>query len=97
MKSKTKKIKIPLGLSRDVGVMIEHFNDTLNLVAEQTSQIPKIKEDVAQIRDDLNNVKEDVELIKMDIETIKHDLKNKIDRNEFALLERRVALLESRR
>ena len=42
-------------------------------------------------------MKEDVEVIKMDIEFIKHDLKNKVARDEFAVLERRVALLESKR
>ena len=42
-------------------------------------------------------MKEDVEVIKMDIEFIKHDLKNKVARDEFAVLERWVALLESKR
>jgi hypothetical protein len=39
----------------------------------------------------------DVEIIKSDIEFIKHALKKKIDVDEFAALERRVALLEKRR
>ena len=77
---KNKKVKIPVGLSRDVGVMIEHFDEKLDFVMEN-----------------LIDVKQDVNVIKMDIEQIKHDLKNKIDRNEFAILERRVALLEIRR
>ena len=118
MKAKTQKIKIPSFVSRDVGVMIESFNSTLELVAEQTSQIPQIKEDITELKEDvailkedvgvlkvdvnvlkkdMREVKEDVGIIKMDIEQIKHDLKNKIDRNEFAILEHRVALLESRR
>ena len=77
---KISKVKIPAGLSRDVGVMIEHFDEKLDFVMEN-----------------LVEVKHDVNVIKMDIEQIKHDLKNKIDRSEFAILERRVALLENRR
>jgi hypothetical protein len=44
----------------------------------------------------LGRVEDDIGVIKMDIEIIKHDLKNKIGRDEFAILERRVALLENR-
>ena len=43
------------------------------------------------------SVKEDTEILKEDSASIKHDLKRKIDREEFAALERRVALLERRR
>lgn len=111
MKTKNKKFKVPAYVSRDIGVMIEDFKGNLGLVMEQTSQIPQIKEDIEEIKEDIGvlkgdvmllkkdmkEVKEDVSVIKIDIEQIKHDLKNKIDRNEFAILERRVALLESRR
>src|SRR3989344_4662697 len=49
------------------------------------------------VKIDIEFIRGDVEVIKTDIEQIKHDLKSKIDRSEFAVLERRVALLESRR
>jgi peptidoglycan hydrolase CwlO-like protein len=89
-----KKVKIPADLSRDVGVMIEHFDEKLTFVMEQVvDHTTKIN----AISQSLEEVKEDIGIIKMDIEQIKHDLKNKVDRNEFAVLERRVALLESRR
>jgi len=111
MKVKNNKFKVPAYVSRDIGVMIEDFKGTLDLVVEQTIQIPQIKEDisvlkkdiqevksdVAVLKKDLVDVKDDIGTIKIDIEQIKHDLKNKIDRTEFAILERRVALLESRR
>jgi archaellum component FlaC len=44
----------------------------------------------------LEKVKLDVEIIKSDIGIIKNDLKQKVDRNEFAILERRVLRLESK-
>ena len=39
---------------------------------------------------------ETLEVIKLDIEFIKHELKQKISRDEFAFLEKRVSLLEGR-
>ena len=56
-----------------------------------------IKMKVGKLETNMEVMKDDVSIIKMDIETIKHDLKNKIGRDEFSVLERRVALLESRR
>ena len=88
------KVKIPAGLSRDVEVMIEYFDEKLTFVTEQ---IVDIKKDVDELKSDMNIVKEDVEVIKTDIEFIKDGLRKKVDYNEFASLERRVALLESRR
>ena len=78
----------------EVGALVEDFTSQVKLVAEDISGL---HDKVDRISRDLNAVKEDVEVIKMDIEVIKHDLKNKISREEFAVLERRVALLESHR
>ena len=73
---------------------MEHIDDKVTLVAEQYTDLNK---KVDRIEKKLDVVAEDVEVIKMDIEFIKHDLKNKVARDEFAVLERRVSLLESRR
>jgi len=40
---------------------------------------------------------ETLETIKLDIELIKNDLKQKISREEFVILEKRVSLLEAKR
>jgi hypothetical protein len=42
------------------------------------------------------SIKEDVEIIKLDIEFIKNELRKKVNWDEFAALEKRVALVESR-
>ncbi|MBI4812784.1 hypothetical protein HY798_05135 [Candidatus Falkowbacteria bacterium] len=42
------------------------------------------------------SIKEDAEIIKLDIEFIKNELRKKVDWDEFAALEKRVALIESR-
>ena len=72
--------------------------DTLTKrVDNVVDMVGAIKEDVEVLKGDVEVLKDDVSIIKMDIETIKHDLKSKIGRDEFSVLERRVALLESRR
>jgi len=43
---------------------------------------------------DGTEIKDDVEVIKLDIEVIKNDLKQKVGRDELAVLEARVAKLE---
>ncbi|OGM99028.1 MAG: hypothetical protein A2915_03670 [Candidatus Yanofskybacteria bacterium RIFCSPLOWO2_01_FULL_41_34] len=80
--------------SSEIGALLEHIDDKVTLVAEQYTDLNK---KVDRIEKKLDVVAEDVEVIKMDIEFIKHDLKNKVARDEFAVLERRVSLLESRR
>jgi len=70
--------------------MIKDFQGQIKLVAEQTAEIPKIKNDLAKLVEDMKTVKSDLELIK-------YSLKQKVDLDDFHALERRVALLESRR
>lgn len=84
-----------------LGVIVEHIDDKVSLVAEQYGDI---KKDISGIKDTLNSHTEmigrlniDVTIIKEDVEFIKSSLKKKIDIEEFAALERRVALLEKRR
>lgn len=74
----------------EVGTLLEDFNSKFDLVAEQTSQIPEIKNRV-------DSLVENMEIVKTNLEFIKHALKKKVDVDEFAVLERRVAMLENRR
>jgi len=90
MADKNKKIKVPSGLSVEVGSMIEDFDSKLDLVLEQTGKIPKLEKA-------LDNLSEDMEIVKSDLELIKYSLKRKVDIDDFQALERRVALLESRK
>lgn len=85
----------------EVGVLIEDFTSQIQLVAEDVSglygKFDSLEVKVDRMGENLESVKLDVEVIKMDIEFIKHEFKNKVARDEFIVLERRVALLESRR
>ena len=93
---------------RHLGVIVEHIDNKVSLVAEQYGDIKKdiggIKDDIVGIKDTLNSHTEmigrlniDVTIIKEDIGFIKGSLKKKIDIEEFSALERRVTLLEKRR
>ena len=99
--SKKSKVKIPSGLSNEVGAMIEHFDSRLGFVAEQTGQIMKdvsiLKDDATTLKDDTTTLKDDMQTVKNDLEIIKYSLKKKVDLDDFHALERRVALLENRR
>src|SRR3989344_9417320 len=94
--------------SSEIGTLLEHIDGKVTLIAEQYTDLndkysrldkktDTLIKRVDNVVDMVGAIKEDVEVIKMDIETIKHDLKNKIGRDEFSVLERRVALLENRR
>lgn len=79
---------------RKLGILIEHGSDQFRAVREQYGSIQGTlaahTEMIAKLAVDLTIVKEDIEFIK-------HGFKQKVDRDEFAALERRVALLERKR
>ena len=80
--------------SSEIGTLLEHIDDKVTLIAEQYTDLNK---KIDRIDKKIEVMAENVEVIKMDIEFIKHDLKSKVARDEFSVLERRVALLENRR
>jgi len=84
-----------------MGVIMESMRDGIQLVAEQHGDIVKTLHShtkiFAAIEEDIRIMQVDIAITKNDIEFIKHDLRKKIDADEFATLERRVALLEKRR
>lgn len=86
---------------RHLGVLIESTNDRVQLIAEQTSQIISeikgIKETQVSHTEMIAKLMVDMAITKEDIEFIKQGFKKKIDIEEFAALERRVALLERKR
>ncbi len=79
---------------RFVSVMAEDFKSGLQLLAESLSDLQK---QLTNLREMVAKNSEDLEIVKMDIEFIKNGLKKKVDVDEFAALEKRVALLEKRR
>ncbi len=86
---------------RRLGVLIEHVDDSVGLIAEQQGDIKKTLDNHTKIlnshTDMIGKLAVDMEIIKTDTEFIKHSLKKNIDIDEFAALEKRVLLLERRR
>ncbi len=83
-----------------LGSLSEDFQHKVSAIGEQFSSLHN---DVREIKKTLNSNTEmvgklivDVTVIKGDIQEIKTDVKQKIDRTEFARLEKRVLAIESR-
>lgn len=98
MEINEKKLKgILIGQRRDyqryLGVLAEDFESQVKLIAGSVSGIQK---QLVSIRDMVAKNTEDIEIIKMNLGVIKNDLKEKVDREEFAVFEKRLYLLEKR-
>ena len=76
---------------RHLGVVAEGFESHVKLIAESLIGIQKQLEG---IRDMVARNTEDIEVIKMDLHIVRSDLKEKVGRDEFALLENRISKLE---
>lgn len=92
---------------RSVGVIAEDFRHDMAAIGEQyngiNNKIDGIKDELEGVKETLDShtemivaLKEDVEIIKTDVEFIKGALKKKVDYEEFAALEKRLTLLESK-
>ena len=92
VKKKKQSSKQPsyLGTNKErFEMLLEEMNSKFDVVLEHTKDIQPIKER-------LENIEEDIRIIKLDIEFIKNDLKQKVNREEFAALEKRLSLLENK-
>lgn len=78
-------------ICRHFDVVAERLEDKIAGVAEQAAAN---SEDITIIKGDAHHIKDDIEIIKLDIEFIKNDLKQKVSRDEFAVLEKRVSMME---
>ena len=76
-----------------LGVLGEDFKSQVKLVAESATWIQK---QLLAIRDMVAKNTEDIEIIKMDLHVIKDDLKEKVNREEFKIFEKRLELLEKK-
>lgn len=76
-----------------LGALKEDFDSKVELIAEQYLSI---KERLSSHGEMIASIKEDIEIMKVDVAFIKGGLKQKVDTEEFEVLERRVALLEAK-
>jgi chromosome segregation ATPase len=74
----------------------ERFNKIEGKLQEHDERFNKIEGKLQDHDDRFNKIDESLEIIKLDIEFIKNELKQKVSRDEFAALEKRVARLEAK-
>ena len=81
--------------------MAEDIEQILNEYKEETNRhfdvvAEKLEDKIQVIAEQVSGNTETLEIIKLDIETIKNDLKQKVSREEFVILEKRVGMLEAK-
>jgi len=74
----------------------ERFNKIEGKLQEHDKRFNKIEGKLQEHDERFNKIDESLEIIKLDIEFIKNELKQKVSRDEFAALEKRVARLEAK-
>jgi hypothetical protein len=102
VRSETKEI-----VERALGVVMEHFEGKVQLIAEQLGDVQTTLDLHTQILEshaemigilivDVEILKEDMIIVKTDLREVKADLKNKADKKDVTLLVRRVTILEKK-
>jgi len=88
---------------RYLGVLAESLTGTQEqlvalreMVAKNTEDIIKIQVQFVALREMAAKNTEDIEIMRMDLHIIKDDLIEKISREEFKIIEKRVDLLEKK-
>jgi len=81
--------------------MAEDIKQILNEYKEETNRhfdvvAEKLEDKIQVMAEQVAGNTETLEIIKLDIETIKNDLKQKVSREEFVILEKRVGMLEAK-
>jgi hypothetical protein len=80
-------------IKRHMKVLTEDFKNEVKIVSEQVAgNTEKLEEHDQRF----NRIDETLETVKLNMEVIKNDLKQKVSRDEFVILEKRVSLLESK-
>ena len=76
-----------------LGILSENFESQLKLVIES---LKGTQDQLVALREMVAKNTEDFEIIKMDLHIIKDDLTEKISREEFKIIEKRIDLLEKK-
>ena len=78
---------------RYLGVLAENFESQLKLVIKS---LKGTQDQLIALREMVAKNTEDIEIMRMDLHIIKDDLIEKISREEFKIIEKRVDLLEKK-
>lgn len=78
---------------RYLGVLAENFESQIKLIIES---LKGTQDQLVALREMVAKNTEDLEIIRMDLHIIKDDLIEKISREEFKIIEKRIDLLEKK-
>jgi hypothetical protein len=78
---------------RYLGILAENFGSQIKLVIES---LKGTQDQLVALREMVTKNTEDLEIIKMDLHIIKNGLTEKISREEFKVIEKRIDLLEKK-
>ena len=85
---------------RHFDVVAEDIKDEIKIVAEQvgtnTENISLIQVKLGEHDQRFQKIDDTLQVIKLDIEFIKNELKQKVSRDEFVVLEKRVSMMEAK-
>ena len=92
-------------VKRYLGALSEDYTAKVDTIAEQyfglngkiDGGLAALNEKIDSVTEMVGKLAEDMTVVKQNIEFIKGDLRKKVDYDEFASLERRVAVLERKR
>lgn len=80
--------------------IIRHFNviaeDIKNDVQAVAEQVGANTEKLTSLQSSVQRIDETLDIMKLDIGFIKNELKQKVNQEEFALLEKRLSMLETK-
>ena len=76
-----------------LGILKEDLDTRIDTLAEGWKMTQEKVDATFEI---VGEIKQDIEVMKADIAFIKNELKQKVDRDEFAFLEKRLILLENK-
>ena len=87
-------------LKEDFDSRVETVGEGWQAVQEKVDatfdMVGEINVKVTELRLEIEKIKKDIEIVKSDISFIKNGLKQKVDREEFVVLEKRLILLENK-
>jgi len=78
----------------DIKEILEDYKDETKRHFDVVSE--DLKNNISVLSEQVGSNAETLEIIKMDLDFIKNELKEKISRDEFIILEKRISLLENK-
>ena len=84
------------GLNTKIDILTDEIGEIKMDISVLKEDVGILKEDVSVLKEDVGVLKEDMDTVKSNLEIIKSDLSRKVNYADFAALEKRVRLVETK-